>query len=422
MAAFMTRITTLFLFAIVLGLLDWYVWQSLKTAVRSWPVARIRLLGGVVILVSVLTLAGITVLRWPLAFQLGATGRALVLMWVFSGIAARMVLMVFGLTDDLRRTLIWITRRVRPAPPVPAPGEPISRSAFLAKTGLLLAATPVAGISWGILSGAHDYRVRRQIIYLPGLPKAFDGMRIVQLSDIHAGSFWNKTAVEGGVTMAMAEKPDLILFTGDLVNDQAVEMRDYTTIFSRLRAPMGVYSVLGNHDYGNYTQWRNPADKLANQQDIRAVHKTMGWELLINEHRLLRTGSDAIALLGVENWAAKGNFPQYGRLSDAWKGTEEAPAKILLSHDPSHWDAEILTRFPDIGLTLSGHTHGMQLGIETPHIKWSPAQYIYDQWAGLYEKNGQQLYVNRGFGYIGYPGRIGIPPEITVIELKAGQA
>jgi predicted MPP superfamily phosphohydrolase len=275
----------------------------------------------------------------------------------------------------------------------------------------------MAGMSYGILSGAHDYRVRRLKVALPNLPQAFDGIRIAQLSDIHSGSFFNKIAVQGGIDMLLAEKPDVIFFTGDLVNNTADEMKDYFDIFKQVKAPLGVYSVLGNHDYGDYVQWASPQAKQKNLQTLMQTHADMGWQLLMNENKILKQGSEQIAILGIENWGAKGHFPKHGKLAEAYRGTEEAPVKLLLSHDPSHWDAQVRPEFGDIDIMFAGHTHGMQFGIEIGSFKWSPVQYMYEQWAGLYTKDNQHLYVNRGYGYLGFPGRIGMLPEITIMEL-----
>jgi predicted MPP superfamily phosphohydrolase len=214
------------------------------------------------------------------------------------------------------------------------------------------------------------------------------------------------------------EKADLILFTGDLVNDRSVEMEEYMDIFKQIKAPMGVYSTLGNHDYGDYASWPfNGISKQQNLENLKKVHAALGWKLLMNEHVVLEIDDQQIALLGIENWSAKARFPKYGKMNEAYAGTEKYPFKILMSHDPSHWDAQVRPQYPDVDLTLSGHTHGMQFGIDIPGFKWSPVQYIYKQWAGLYEEGKQKLYVNRGYGFIGYPGRVGILPEITVIEL-----
>jgi predicted MPP superfamily phosphohydrolase len=249
------------------------------------------------------------------------------------------------------------------------------------------------------------------------LPKAFDGIRIAQLSDIHTGSFHNKQAVKNGVDLLIDEKPDMVFFTGDLVNNETKEVRDYIDVFSKVKAPLGVFSSTGNHDYGDYRNWSSPSAKQKNFEDLKKAHKNMGWDLLLNENRALRVDGDEISIIGVENWGA-GRFSKYGDLKRAYEGAEETPFKILLSHDPSHWDAQIRKEFKDIDLTLSGHTHGFQFGVEIGNLKWSPSQYIYKQWAGLYSEEDQYIYVNRGFGYIGYPGRIGILPEITILELQ----
>jgi hypothetical protein len=219
--------------------------------------------------------------------------------------------------------------------------------------------------------------------------------------------------------MALDLKPDIIFFTGDLVNDRSSEVKDYMSIFSRLNAPMGVYSILGNHDYGDYVTWPSDEAKKANLDLLKKIHGDMGWRLMMNEHLVFEKNNDKIALIGIENWGAKAHFPKYGSMKNAYLGLPEKniPFKILLSHDPSHWTAQVRPEYPDVDLTLSGHTHGMQFGVEIPWLKWSPVQYIYKQWAGLYQEGKQYLYVNRGFGFLGYQGRFGILPEITLIEL-----
>jgi predicted MPP superfamily phosphohydrolase len=250
------------------------------------------------------------------------------------------------------------------------------------------------------------------------LPASFKGLKIVHICDIHSGSFTNKSAVMRGVKKIMDENADLILFSGDLVNDRATEMEEYMDVFSQLKAPLGVYSTFGNHDYGDYAHWPfNGVTKQQNLINLAKVHAELGWRLLMNEHVVLKKNGEQIALIGIENWSAIARFPKHGRMDLAYAGTEKYPFKILMSHDPSHWDAQVRPQYPDVDLTLSGHTHGMQFGIEIPGFKWSPVQYIYKQWAGLYEEGKQKLYVNRGYGFIGYPGRVGILPEITVIEL-----
>jgi len=296
----------------------------------------------------------------------------------------------------------------------------ISRSEFLLKTSTIIAAVPAVALSYGIISGAHDYRVRRERIVLPRLPKSFDGFKIAQISDIHSGSFWNKTAVQGGIEMLMLEKPDIILFTGDLVNSLSSEMDNYFNVFNKLKADFGVHSVLGNHDYGTYVKWDSRQAQIADHARFLKVHDEMGWNLMLNQNHVIEQSGDKIGLIGVENWSSQHKrFPTYGDLKKAKKGMEEMPVKILMSHEPYHWQGEILPLHKDIDLTLSGHTHGMQFGIEMGDIKWSPVQYFYKEWAGLYQQNNQYLYVNRGYGYLGYPGRFGILPEITILELSS---
>jgi predicted MPP superfamily phosphohydrolase len=248
------------------------------------------------------------------------------------------------------------------------------------------------------------------------LPKEFHGIKLAQISDIHAGSFFNKRAVAGGIEMLMGEKPDLIFFTGDLVNTQTDEVNKYFDIFNKVKAPLGTYSILGNHDYGDYRSWASADAKRKNLLDMIEAHKLLGWDLLLNENRTLELGGEKISIIGVENWGA-GRFTKYGDIVKATQNINESSVKLLLSHDPSHWDAQIRPDYSDIDVMFAGHTHGFQFGVELGNFKWSPAQYAYKQWADLYQKGNQKLYVNRGFGFIGYPGRIGIAPEITVFEL-----
>lgn len=322
---------------------------------------------------------------------------------------------LFIFLDDIRRGLTWVVNLL---PSVTENPYSASRSEFMTKTALIAGVIPIATMSFGIISGAHDYRVRRRTVTLPNLPKAFDGMRAVQISDIHTGSFFNKTAVEGGVDMLMAEKPDVAFFTGDLVNNKSEEAEEYLKVFGKVAAPLGVYSIMGNHDYGDYASWGSNQDKLNDISNLHSMHRHMGWDILLNENRILKVDGEELAILGCENWG-EGRFSKYGNMEETMKGVEDHPAKILLSHDPSHWDAQVRSTYSDIDLTLAGHTHGFQFGVEIGNFRWSPIQYKYKRWADLYQEGNQQLYVNRGYGYLGYPGRIGILPEITVLELKS---
>jgi uncharacterized protein len=266
--------------------------------------------------------------------------------------------------------------------------------------------------------GRFDFQVINKQIEFTTLPDAFDGFRIVHISDLHVGSFHgHKDQVRHAVKIINGQQPDMIVFTGDLVNNFTAEIDGFIDILAELHAPYGVYSILGNHDYGDYYQWESEAEKERNFDDMLVAQEKMGFRLLINEWDSIVIGGDKIALIGVENWGEP-PFPQYGDLQEASRGTEDLPFRILLTHDPTHWDAEVLAQ-NDIALTLAGHTHGMQFGIENRVFRWSPSKFKYPRWAGLFEEDGQFLYVNRGLGYVAFPGRIGMPPEITVIELRA---
>lgn len=285
------------------------------------------------------------------------------------------------------------------------------------KTAVIAGTIPAVAMTWGIISGAHDYRIRRIKLAIKNLPKAFEGMTIAQISDIHSGSFFNKVAVKGGVEMLMKEKPDMAFFTGDLVNSRAEEVQDYIDIFNKVKAPLGVFSTFGNHDYGDYVQWNTDAAKRQNLKDLALSHKLMGYDLLMDENRTIELGGEKLSIVGVQNISGQDRFRTYGNLEKAIKGTEESSVKLLLSHDPTHWDKEVNKKFKDIDVMFSGHTHGTQFGVTIAGKTYSPAQWAYKQWAGLYELGDQKLYINRGYGYIGYPGRIGMPPEISIFEL-----
>jgi predicted MPP superfamily phosphohydrolase len=290
----------------------------------------------------------------------------------------------------------------------------ITRLNFLETLAVSASAVPLATSLFG-LKNAHNYQIINLQVPILDLPMALRGLKILQISDIHAGSFWDKQAVEKGIDLILAQNADIICFTGDLVNDYATEILPYKDLFARLHAPLGVFSSLGNHDYGDYGSFASDDSKAENLQNLKSWQADMGWDLLCNENRTLTHQNQAFTLIGVENWGMHG-FAQYGNLQKALENVPASGFKLLLSHDPSHWRAEVLQQ-TNIQLTLAGHTHGMQMGIETPYLKFSPVQWRYPEWAGLYEDNSQYLHVNRGFGYIGYPGRIGILPEITVLEL-----
>jgi predicted MPP superfamily phosphohydrolase len=397
--------------------IDYYVWQAFRTATQQSSVqiqifTRYGYWG-----FTSLIIAGIWAYNFmPLHFwknEIRITFMALVMISVIT----KLFIIIFLLIEDITRIIRWSFQNVkmRISPDEYAPGN-ISRNEFLSKAALAVGAVPAATFAFGIISGAHDYRVEKISLKIPNLPKAFKGMRIAQVSDIHTGSFFNKTAVKGGVEMMMREKADVIFFTGDLVNNEAKEVKEYFEIFSKLKAPLGVFSTLGNHDYGDYVRWNSPAAKKQNLKDLIKAHELMGYDLLMDEHRFIEESGEKLAIIGVQNIGV-GRFPWYGNLGKAYAGTEEASTKLLLSHDPTHWNAEVTKKFKDIDVAFAGHTHGTQFGVKIGNYKWSPAQYVYKQWAGLYQEGEQQIYVNRGYGYLGYPGRVGMPPEITVFTL-----
>lgn len=410
------RMITFFILTALILVIDYYLFQAVITVSKDWSQTAKSIIR---IGFWIPTILSVSALIWW-NFANPDTPGPQVRNWVRVAVMGIYLSKFFGILvvfiDDIQRGVRWVAGLFSPSTE-PSPGHVIPRSEFLAKTALIATVVPFTALAYGIISGAHDYRVRRKTIYLPNLPKSFDGIKIGQLSDIHSGSFFNKIAVKGGVEEFLKEKPDVIFFTGDLVNNEASEVKDYLNIFDKLNAPLGVYSVTGNHDYGDYKRWNSLQDKQVNFKNLIHAHKQMGFDILMNEHRYIEQGGEKIAIIGIENWGG-GGFAKYGKLDQAYAGTEEADVKLLLSHDPSHWDAQVRKSYKDIDVMFAGHTHGFQFGVEIGDFKWSPSQYAYKQWAGLYKEDDQYLYVNRGFGYIGYPGRIGIPPELTVIELK----
>ncbi len=395
---------------------DVYAFQAVKTSLRdsSENVKRISYIiywsFTFITIATILSNFAFSVREWP------HTLRAIVFSVIALAMLGKMFIIVFLLIDDVQRFFRWIYSLVFP----PSDGGPtnLSRAKFLSQTGLVVATAPLIAGLWGILKGAHDYTIHRVKITLPNLPDAFNGLKIVQLSDIHAGSFPSGDPLKKAIAMINAEKPDLIFFTGDLVNNIAEEVEPYVAMFSQMNAKLGKYSVFGNHDYGDYVPWNSQKEKQDNIERLKTAHTDMGWKLLWDEHTYLEKDGQRIAIIGVQNCSGTKSFHTYGDLDVAYKGCE-APVKLLLSHDPTYWDAKIRD-YEDIDITFAGHTHGAQFGIELGKLRWSPAQYIYKQWAGLYQKGTQYIYVNRGLGYLGFPGRIGILPEITVMELVKG--
>lgn len=290
------------------------------------------------------------------------------------------------------------------------------RRTFVSKVALALAAIPFSSVIYGMARGKYNYQVINHTLYFNDLPEAFDGFKLTHISDIHSGSFDDEEKIVAGINLINEQASELILFTGDLVNNTSDEMTPWISHFSKLKANYGKYSILGNHDYGEYVRFNSEEEKVQNFQAIKDLHPQIGFNLLLNDSVYIEKGNDKIALVGVENWGTR--FKKLGDLNLASSKINNEDFKILMSHDPSHWDAEIKNHQSNFHLTLSGHTHGMQFGIEIPGIKWSPIQYFYKQWAGIYSELGKYINVNRGFGFLAFPGRVGIWPEITVITLK----
>ena len=403
-------------FCIVAGI-EWYFLQGLKTISQDFSQRSKSLVLGLAY-----GFAGLTLLLGLIGMVYPPPSWPVWLRWVMALVLllvlCKLLGLIFLILDDGIRLIKWVYRALVPAATGGSPGG-ISRLKFFSQLALGFTVIPAVGLLYGMIRGAYKYRIHTVRIRSSKIPAAFNGYNMVQISDLHCGSFTGPEVLERPFEMIQGLKPDLILFTGDLVNNTAEELKGFDTVLSKLKAKDGVFSVLGNHDYGDYYTWESPLQKSENLQRLFKQQQLYGWTLLMNRHVSLIKNEAAITLIGVENWGANLRFPKYGRLTEACKNIPENTFKILMSHDPSHWDGQVRREFPEIDLTLSGHTHGMQLGIEIPGLKWSPAQWIYKQWAGLYQNGNQYLYVNRGLGFLGYPGRLGIWPEITQIILES---
>jgi len=409
------------IFLIIAGitlLLDWYVYYGLKTFVHDWQSQRLKqgvLLG--YLLISV----GVTVL-FLVGFASFSTVKGMTPYheWMLSLFITFFITKIFFalvlLIGDIGRLFYGVGGRiVNHDHNVDKPFFPARRK-FISEIAILVAAVPFSGFFYAMLKGKYDFKLHKQTLYFDDLPDAFDGFTITQVSDIHSGSFDNTDAMQRGIDLAKAQKSDLFVFTGDLVNNAAWEIEPYLERFSQLKAPYGQFSILGNHDYGDYIQWDSDAEKQANLEKLKHHHQTLGYRLLMDENVVLEKGGQKISLIGVQNWGR--GFIQMGNLDKALNGVDKDAFKILLSHDPTHWEEKVRFHPAQIHLTLSGHTHGAQFGVETAGLRWSPVQYRYLDWAGWIEQNGRQLYVNRGFGFLAFSGRLGIWPEITVLTLK----
>ena len=404
-------------------LVDFYAFHGLKTLTSKWNINSSTLIHWTYWGIDLFILAVIFYYSFTGKFANGP-GRQVgwVLAALMISLVPKLVIISFLFVEDIGRIGFgiyaflnnWLNdhKTINYLP---------ERRKFVSQIAFGLAAIPFAGMIYGAVKGKYDFTVHKVKLRFRDLPEAFDGFTITQLSDIHSGSFDDPIAVRRGIELANSQESDLLVFTGDLVNNKADEMDDWMDHFSSLKAPFGKYSILGNHDYGDYLPWPSEAAKEANLDRLKQIQKELGFRLLLNEHVRIEKDGQSIALVGVENWGKKG-FVKHGDLPKASEGISQGDFTILLSHDPSHWEAVTLQHEHHVHITLSGHTHGMQFGIEIPGFKWSPSKYIYPQWAGLYKKDEKFLYVNRGFGFLGFPGRVGILPEITVIELVRDRA
>ncbi|MFQ3239943.1 MAG: putative MPP superfamily phosphohydrolase [Olleya marilimosa] len=404
--------TRLIIISILYILLTVYGFQAIKTVFKS---SWIHYLFFAIALVVALNM--VYQFTTPSEGRVISGGRGYAIGFLLSFMAFNLVLVPILIGEDIIRSFIslydkyFITKESFYLP---------SRRKFISQIGLGLAAIPFASLLYGMYQGRYNYKVLKYTLHFEDLPEAFDGYKMTHISDIHSGSFDNKEKINYAVDLVNKQKSDVIVFTGDLVNNKASEMYDWKDTFSRLSANDGVFSVLGNHDYGDYVDWATEKDKQDNLNELITIQKEIGFDLLLNESRYIQKDGQKLALVGVENWG-KGGFKKAGDLDKASSNIAAGDFKILLSHDPSHWAEKVIDHDNHYHLTLSGHTHGMQFGIEIPGwIKWSPVKWRYKHWAGIYKEKGQYINVNRGFGYLAYPGRVGIWPEITVIELKKG--
>jgi predicted MPP superfamily phosphohydrolase len=402
---------------LVLFLIDLYAWRGIQTAIalRSAALQRVVRISYWSVSFGMLAIIGFGAARMQElrsshnhAFMYSVIGLFVLLL------LPKLVIILFHGLEDLLELFRWLWGKL--APGAGSSEVDAGRLRFLSQLGLALAAIPFTSVLYGLTRGWRNFNVAHVPIAARKLPKAFDGLRIVQISDMHLGSFSTDTdVVQHGIDLINEQRPDLILFTGDLVNNFADEAEPWLEKLSGLKATLGKYSILGNHDYGDYASWPSAAEKAANLEQLKAHHRTMGFRLMLDEHLPIEKDGQRFILIGVQNWGTR--FQQYGNLAKAIAGTDPSAFRLLMSHDPTHWDAQV--RATGIDLMLAGHTHGAQFGLTIMGRTYSPAQWIYEEWAGLYQKEGLQLYVNRGFGFLGFPGRVGMPPEITVLDLHA---
>ena len=415
----MSRSTLPFILLAFVIIGEWYGFQAVRTLTQHSSPGTRRV---VAILYWVLTVAVWALGIWAMrnrhehpSFKSYLGGVLLAM------VAAKIVVFIPLLLEDVVRFGRWAVQAVG-RPGGSGTGNAISRSEFLSKAALLAGAVPFVSLLWGMAKGGTDYTVKRVVLRFPNLPASFDGFKVLQISDLHTGSFHSKEPLQRAVDLINQQQADMVFMTGDLVNNYAHEVEEHIDTLAGIQSKHPIYSILGNHDYADYVDWSaegGAAAKAANLARIKQNHAKIGWNLLLDEARTIERNGEKISILGVQNWGARG-FAKYGNLAKTHAAADPAaPFKILLSHDPSHWDGEV-HQYEDIDLMLAGHTHGMQFGVNLSFLKWSPVQYMYKQWAGLYQRGRQHLYVNAGLGFIGYHGRVGFLPEITVLELRRG--
>lgn len=407
---------------IILFLLDVYLYYSVRRKIQSLPTGFSILVNVIYWLPAIFTglmIVGLLIYpfdNWNRGFKIYLVG------FIFAGYFSKLVPVFLLAVDDTRRIFQKLFRKNKLSSDNSISAIP--RSVFLKRIGVITGGLFFTSLMGGMVKWVTDFRIRRELVGFNGLPVTFSGYRIVQFSDIHFGGWASKNKLEEAVQLMNDLNPDVIFFTGDLVNYKTDEAFEFEEILGKLKAKDGVFTILGNHDYGDYSPWSDEMSKQENMVKLYDFYHRLGWKLLRNENHILTRGEDQLAILGVENWGSLGRFQKYGDLDKSLEGVEHIQSKILLSHDPSHWELKTLNSSSSIGLTLAGHTHGAQFGFEFPGFRWSPSQYLYKHWAGMYSDvnkitgQKQYLYVNRGIGTIGYPGRVGILPEITLLELQ----
>jgi len=409
------------LFPAFLLAIDAYAFQALRSWLSPYPTGQRRFAKAVYWLLCLVLYALLLAYALDLNETWGRSAKIFSFATLFIGYVFKLPIVLILLVDDLRRGFNWAVNKISPVT-----GRDVSRSRFLSKAALMAGGVPLATLTYGIVRNAYRYRRFAVDVPIAGLPAALDGVKIVQISDMHSGSWTRSEPLRAAVEMINNERADIVCFTGDLVNSEANEIVPFIDIFKEVKGKYGVFSILGNHDYGTYHDWGVPKGSEeeqvlidANMERLYGYHADLGWDLLRDANRRININGQDLAIMGVENWGSAFRFPRKANLPKAYSGVEDCACKVLMSHDPTHWDAKVRPGYPDIDLTLSGHTHGFQFGVEIPGFKWSPAQYLYTQWAGLYQNGKQFLYVNRGLGFLGYPGRVGILPEVTVLTLRS---